>query len=158
GGSLKNRGHLLVFVLLISFAALSGLTVFSQDARTIGKYELIKEVKIGDTVSEYTYRATLSNNATSLRSAIATASSTSPATTIIDGSVSFGPVGPGLSVASSDTFVFRQDRRVAFNWSSIQWTITARDNHSPVANAGPDQTVAAASTITLNGSGSTDSD
>src|SRR5205823_7481994 len=85
----------------------------------------------------------------------------SPATTtILDGSATFGAVGTGGSVVSTDTFSFRQDRAVAFNWANIRWTISAQiANRPPVANAGPDQGIAGVgATVHLNGAGSSDPD
>ena len=70
--------------------------------RTIGGYEPVKEVRIAETVSEYTYRAALINNGAPLGRATATASSLSPYTTIVDGSLTFGPVGSGVRVVSTD--------------------------------------------------------
>ncbi|HKX24244.1 MAG TPA: PKD domain-containing protein [Candidatus Saccharimonadales bacterium] len=42
--------------------------------------------------------------------------------------------------------------------NAVTWVTTALDNQTPIANAGPDQAVAAAAPVTLDGTGSTDSD
>ena len=75
------------------------------------------------TVSEFTYRATLVNGGALIAGATATATSVSAATTIVDGSLAFGPAEPGGSVPSTDTFSFRHDRTRPFSWAGITWTV-----------------------------------
>src|SRR5262245_33525533 len=100
---------------LLAVVAGSDLQVSSQVPVTIGGYIKVSEVRLTRTVFEYTYQATLTNGGPALAGATATATSVSPATTIVDGAVAFGPVGPGGSVVSSDTFTFRHDRTVPFD-------------------------------------------
>ena len=145
--------------VLILVAGLDGLPVLSQGGLTISGYQLISEVRVSRTVSEYTYRAALTNNGGPLAGATAVATSVSPNTTMLDGSLTFGPVGSGATILSTDTFSFRHNRSFAFDWANVQWSVTGQAaNQPPVANAGADQTVATGSTVTLNGSGSTDAD
>src|SRR5262245_10684931 len=83
-----------------------------QAAESIGGYQLVTEVRITRTISEYTYRATLTNTGGALAGARATATSLAPDTVIVDGALSFEPVPAGGSVLSTDTFSFRQNRLV----------------------------------------------
>src|SRR5207244_4391268 len=85
-----------------------------------------------------TYRATLTNAGAPIVSAIATLNPLKGSTKIIDGSLTFGRVGSGASVVSSDTFSLSRNRNAQVDLSALVWTITATPNHRPVANAGPD--------------------
>ena len=58
-------------------------------------------------------------------------------------------------VTSNNTFTILVDRTVPFSFSDLIWSIQANAPLPPVANAGPNQTAAVGSTVTLNGSGST---
>ena len=58
-------------------------------------------------------------------------------------------------VTSNNTFTILVDRSVPFSFSDLIWSIQANAPLPPVANAGPNQTAAVGSTVTLNGSGST---
>src|SRR5688572_24303502 len=94
--------------------------VSSQSAVTIGSYQLVSTVFVTRTVSQFTYKATLTNGSIALTGATATAVSLSPFTVLVDDTLTFGPVGPGGAVVAADTFSFRHDRTVPFNWSNIQ--------------------------------------
>ncbi|RMG91864.1 MAG: hypothetical protein D6708_07065, partial [Candidatus Dadabacteria bacterium] len=43
---------------------------------------------------------------------------------VIDGTVTFGPVGPGETVTSTDTFQVRIDRRYALTADDFAWTFS----------------------------------
>ena len=157
---MKRTVRLIAATLLVSTCLVPYSPSSAQlELQTIAGYVKVSEARVTRTVSEYSYRASLTNNGTALTGATATVSSLAGATTIVDSGLSFGPVGSGATVESLDTFSFRHDRTVPFNFSNLQWTIApATGNHQPVANAGPDQTVGTGVTVTLNGSGSTDAD
>jgi hypothetical protein len=156
---MTRAARLRLLTVVVLAIGLVGSTLRSQPTAGITSYQLISEVRITRTVSEYTYKAVLTNSGPPLGASTATATSTSPNTTIVDNSLTFAPVAAGGTTVSTDTFSFRQNRAFAFNWADIQWNIVSQaGNRPPVANAGPDQTVAPASTATLNGSGSTDAD
>ncbi len=120
----------------------SGSPLQSQAGLAIDGYVLVSEVRVSRTVSQYTYRAQLTNAGGAIAGAVATATSTAAATTLVDSQLTFGPVGAGQSAPSTDTFSFRHDRTKPFNWAAIQWTVQAQAiNAPPEVDAGPDQAI-----------------
>ena len=86
------------------------------DRRFIHHYQLVRVQRVSRDLSEYTYRAWLTNLGAPLTGASATVTSQSRATTVVDGSLSFGPVATGRTVPSTDTFSVRHHRQQAFGW------------------------------------------
>lgn len=121
---------------------------------TVGSYQLVGSSQVTRTISEYTYKASLTNpGSTGIVSATAVVSSKVTTTTIQKGNLNFGAVPAGGSVVSSDTFTIRQDRMVLFAWDNLVWNIQVKA--APIANAGANQWVNCASLVTVDGSGST---
>jgi hypothetical protein len=137
---------------ILSFA---GLPAQAQQF-TVGNYQQISQRRISLYVYEYVYQAYVSNSGAAAINVVGTATSTSSHTTIIDDTLTFGDVAANTSTLSLNTFRFQQDRRYAFSFSNLQWTISSVTAQPPIANAGPAQTVAVGTTVTLNGSGSSD--
>src|SRR5687767_7746440 len=77
--------------------------VSSQGAVTIGGYQLVSTVFVTRTVTQFTYKAALTNGPTALTGATATAVSLSPFTVLVDNTLTFGAVGPGAFVVAADT-------------------------------------------------------
>ena len=148
-----------------SIAATAAALAIAAPVRTpgqgpgVGNYQLVSDVRVTRTVNELTYRAVLTNGAEDLAGATAIVTSVAPATTIVDDTLTFGPVGPGGTVVSTDTFSFRHDRLVPFAWSNLQWTITTRlANRAPTADAGNDLTGNIGEDLSLAGTLSADPD
>lgn len=129
-------------------------------AQTIGAFVKVSERRVTRTVVEYTYRANLTAGSSALSGATATAVSVSPATTVVDGSLTFGPAAANGTTLSVDTFTFQHDRTGPFDWTVLQWTVdvTTPLNSPPDADAGLDRTVTVGQTVVLDGSASTDPD
>jgi len=79
-------------------------------------YQLISSARVDRTSYDYTYQVSITN-------VTATVTSSSSNTTIIDGGVGFGNVGAGETVAGTDTFTIRQNRRYAFDPSALSWEV-----------------------------------
>lgn len=103
------------------------LPAFSAELNLIvGDYTLVEKKRVSRTDIQYTYNVDILNNDTVLEAVNVTASlsSTSPNTTIIDGTLNVDSVPASGNVTSTDTFSIRQNRRVPFDPSSLSWTFT----------------------------------
>lgn len=89
-------------------------------------YKLISSARFGRTAYDYTYQVNITNNESDVQDVTAIVTSSSPNTTIIDGNVNFGDVAATTTVASTDTFTIRQNRRYPFEPSSLTWEIQSR--------------------------------
>ena len=90
---------------------------------TPGPPQTVTETRIQRTVFEYVMQISVTNSDTkTARGVIATVTSNSPRTTIVEGSVTFGSIAPGLAAAGADTFTLRHDRTVPFDPAGLQWT------------------------------------
>ena len=143
--------HCRVIGILIALTMLSGSLLLGGNSLTITNYQEVSQQRLSRTQSYFTYSATLLNSGAALGGATATLTSLSPSVQVVSGqgTLHFGPVAAGGQVPSNDTFIILVDTTVAFSFSSLQWTFG-----NPVANAGPNQTVAVGANVTLNGSGS----
>ncbi len=91
---------------------------------TVGSYTLVSSKRISATVFEYAYRAQVSNTGVALKNVVGTVISYNPATTIVEGALSFGDVAAGGVATSVDTFTLRHDRSQPFDESKLAWTVT----------------------------------
>jgi hypothetical protein len=115
-------------------------------------YIEVTEVRYTRTQFYITYQAILVNSGPALAGVTATLSTQAPSVKLVPGqsSLHFAPVPANNNVISNDTFTILVDRSVPFDFSFLQWSFA-----NPVANPGPNQSATVGSTITLNGSGST---
>jgi len=122
------------------------------------QYSLVSERPTEDG-TEYVFRARLLNLGAPVPGAIARLTGSSPAATILDGSLTFGPVdrfGLGWSV---DTASIRRHGRWLDIIGDLRWVIDpSAGNRPPEAAAGPDRTVRLLDRVVLDGSASTDPD
>jgi PKD repeat protein len=91
---------------------------------SVDTYTLVSTKRLSVTEFEYVYKAKVSNTGPALRSVVGTVVSTNPATTIVEGALSFGDVASNASSTSIDTFTFRQNRSQPFDVAKLVWTVT----------------------------------
>jgi len=98
-----------------------------------------------------TYRADVINTGPALTGLTASVTSSNPAIQVIAGQnvIHFGPVPANGRATSVDTFTLLVDRSVNVDLATLVWAV-----NNPVANAGPNQTARVGTTVTLNGTGS----
>jgi PKD domain len=152
---LKNlrSGKIYLFSIAVIGLFLAHAAAFAQQF-TIGAYHLQSSVRSSTTQYDYTYTADLTNNGGTAEGVVGTVVSSSPNTLVMKGTVSFGTIPGNSTITSTDTFTIRQNRQYQFDPSSLSWSFG--QGSGPTANAGPGQTVAVGTTVTLNGTGSTD--
>jgi len=93
--------------LMVLIAITGSMRTSSQSGLTITGYQLVGQEPKPNGASLFIYRAALTNNGPAIAKATATGTS-KPSTGIalVDNALAFGPVGPGGTVWSSDTFSF----------------------------------------------------
>jgi PKD repeat protein/flagellar hook assembly protein FlgD len=112
------RGLVLAWFLILT----SGLS-WAADL-TVGNYTLVSSRRLSATDFEYVYRAQVTNTGPAMRSVVGTVVSTNPATTIVEGTLSFGDVPEGGTATSVDTATFRHNRSQPFDLNRLVWTVT----------------------------------
>jgi hypothetical protein len=123
----------------------------------VANYELVSKQATAGTQSYITYRGYLVNPGPGLASVTATLATLDPFSVRVLpglGTLNFAPVPTHAYVASTNTFTILADPTVPFDSSKLQWTFQTAAG-LPVSNPGPNQAVKAGSTVTLDGSGST---
>jgi len=120
-------------------------------------YVQVSGTRVDRTHSYFTYTAVLNNTSGGRTGVTATITSLASNVTVVAGQniLQFSPVPAGLlgmpsAVTSSNTFTILVDLSVPFDWSQVSWSF-----NNPFAAPGPNQTASVLSTVTLNGSGST---
>ena len=130
----------LLSVLLLVLPARAQLTV--------GAPQTISETRVGRTIFEYVMSASVTNGGTTIAKGVTAAcTSTSPRTTVVQGTLTIGNVAAQASASSVDTFTIAHDRTVPFDPAVLQWTITKVPG-APTVTLPASPTNAASSTVT----------
>lgn len=87
----------------------------------ICNYTLVDKQRYGRLDYDYRFRVQLTNTGAAVSGVAASLGSSNPVTTVIDGQVTFGPVGAGATALSTDTFTIRQNRSYPFDPAALQW-------------------------------------
>lgn len=145
------------YVCLAGFA-LSGLTLSSalgqgsSTGLTILNYQPVGVEKASGALSDVTYRADILNSGPARTSVLATLTSKVASIQVVQPLLRFGSVQASGRATSTSTFTIRLDRSAPLDFGNLQWTFAALT--APIADAGPNQTSKVGSTVTLNGSAS----
>lgn len=138
--------------LVVACSLMFGAT--ATENLSITNYQFVSEQRVTLTKSHVTYRADVVNKGPAAGAVTATLASSVASVQIVSGqnTLHFPSVAANSQVASVDTFTILVDRTVPFSFTNLVWTF---QTGAPVANAGPNQTARIGSTVTLDGSGST---
>jgi hypothetical protein len=140
-------------------AAAMAKTGFAQVSQlSITNYVIIASQRISVTQWQYTYTAAILNQGPALTSATATLTTTVPNIVVVPGHnvLNFGPVPTGSQVQAKNSFTVNVDRTVQYKLTDLHWAFVINGGSTPpVANAGPNEGAVVGSTVTLNGSAST---
>ncbi|MBX3747632.1 MAG: S8 family serine peptidase [Verrucomicrobiae bacterium] len=91
----------------------------------VAREALVSSRRVGRTEIEYTYTVRLTNpHPTDFFGLRATVFSTSPHTTLVEDTVSFGDLAAGQSRLGLNTFTLRHDRLFPFDPSALVWDVT----------------------------------
>ncbi|PVV17345.1 MAG: hypothetical protein B6D78_18935 [gamma proteobacterium symbiont of Ctena orbiculata] len=107
-----------VALLALPFSASAAVTDLSATDQ-----QYVSKQRAGRFYFDYTYTLSVNNAAEPMSNVVATVTSTSPYTTIMEGEVILGNLSGGDTI-STDTFTFRQNRRQPFDPSALVWTFT----------------------------------
>lgn len=106
----------------------------------VGNLTLVSKQRVGRTVLNYTYQVEITNTGPDdFQNVTATVTSSFPQTTIVDGALTFGDVPAGATVTSSDTIIFRQDRRFPFVEGALSYDIQGTPVSPPAGDTTPPQ-------------------
>ena len=120
-----SRILLIPCLVLLQTLAVLPLLASAGDLR-VGGYQLVSQARVGRTTFDYTYRGTIENSGIVAYTGVsASLISTSPYTTVLDGSLTFDDTGIGARRVSTDTFKIRVDRLYPFSEAALNWTISA---------------------------------
>ncbi|HEV3333743.1 MAG TPA: PKD domain-containing protein [Bryobacteraceae bacterium] len=151
---MRNTSTATLAALL--FATLA--TIGQAQGLSITNYQLVSSVQATATLTQLTYRADLLNGSTPWGSVTATAGTTDPfALRIVpsQNTLTFPAVAAKGQVTSTNTFaVLVSSPATSLDTSKISWTFQTTPQ-GPVANPGPDQSVAVGAKVIVNGSAST---
>lgn len=131
-----------------------GGTTTTVSGMTIGSYTLLSSYRASAYQYYYTYTTSVTNtNSTPYTYVLGTLTSSTPNTVVISGSVEFGLVPAGGTASGLDAFTILQDRRYAFDPSSLSWAFTGSSSSSTVGTTASAVTVSTSSTSASYGTG-----
>jgi len=126
--SVFTFGFMIICLLFFSSAA----NAVNFQNLTIDNFVLVGTARVDRTHFNYTYQADITNNTLGVAHNItAMLTSNTPATVVVDGTLSFGDVPAGTTVTSLDTFVIQQTREFQFDPAQLIWTITSSATPAP---------------------------
>src|SRR5882762_3365637 len=97
-------------VMLVGICFFLATPTFGQQPQfTIGNYQQTSQRRVSLYVYQYVYVANVTNGGAAADNVVGTVTSTSPHTTIIDSTLSFGAVAANSSKLSLNSFQFQQD-------------------------------------------------
>lgn len=116
--------YTLLCATLLLFA-LSFAPALSAEDLTIDNYVRVSKERVGRRLFEYTYKADVVNApGADYINVMATLTSKSANTVVLDDELTFGMVSAGTVVTSNDTFSIRHNRRYKFNPDDLVWSVT----------------------------------
>ena len=124
---------------------------------SITNFQLVSAQPATQTTSNFTYRADIVNSGVALSQVTASVSSSDPfSIRVVPGqdTLQFAPVPSNSQVTSGNTFTIQSNPTIPIDFTKLQFGFQTVAQ-GPVANAGPNQIVRPGSTVTLDGSGST---
>ena len=114
-----RKAATVLFLLSLFITATMGFA-FAADL-TIGQYQLVSSTRVGRTIWQYTYSASVTNNtAADAKGITATLATLVPQMTVESGTLTFGDVASGATVKSSNTFTIRLDRQYSLRESDLR--------------------------------------
>lgn len=154
----RSLGHRFPWVCAL-FLLLSAPALEAGSPRLyVVQYSLVSEAQTPDG-TDYVFRGRLLNLGPAIPGAVARLTGESPAATVLDGELSFGPVDRFGVAWSTDTAAIRRHGRWRDIIFELRWAIDiAAGNRAPMAAAGPDQAAQVLDRVLLDGSASTDPD
>jgi len=91
---------------------------------SIGGFQVVSSNRVGRTTWDFVIRAAITNNIAAAQGISAYVLSTSPNTTPLQNTLSFGDLAVGSSLVSTSTVTIRQDRTFPFDPSALRWVIS----------------------------------
>jgi hypothetical protein len=131
-----------------------GATTSAVSGMTIGSYHLLSSYRYSANQYYYTYNTSVNNtNSTAYSYVLGTLTSSNANTVVVSGSVEFGHVPAGGTVAGLTAFTILQDRRYAFDPSSLSWSFTGSSSSSTTGTTQSSVSLSASSISSSYGTG-----
>lgn len=118
-------GLILGILLCLPIVGIPGHSNMGEDLVVDSNSYVVEHMRrVGNTMYEYVFKADVVNSSVNPYSNVsASLISGGPGTTIINRWLSFGTVGAGESVTSTNTFIIRRDVTVPFDPDALVWAV-----------------------------------